>query len=392
MSVNYSLGAGKPLISRDQNYVLDRKLLTVHSEDRDVSKWANANEFEIILPESLLNVQSMRLVEVQMPTNLYTFSNQYQNTRLDVSFNATIKSITVQEGSYTPDEMAYELTNRLNNPDDLGIQLDTSFNVFYDKVAQKMWFGHTDLSFALPFANQISYTTTCVNGSSFTNESIWQNNMNWGLGYYLGFNKATIISTDMSSNTTSTTDKFKKKRFNYLTPNKISDPNAVWDPSYNLWRDFSGNVPMRYYIQAPNTLNIQGDGCMYMEIEKYNSYDELYPYNQSNFDHSSSANIRLVNANNSSSGKVNSAFAKIPLNRSNGDGYGLESRNMALESISHYEPPIERIVRLKFRFRFHDGRLVDFKNNPFNFTLEFNMLKNEISKQYNVRIPATYTL
>ena len=47
MSVNYSLGAGKPLISREQNYVLDRKLLTVHSEDRDISKWPNSNEFEI---------------------------------------------------------------------------------------------------------------------------------------------------------------------------------------------------------------------------------------------------------------------------------------------------------------------------------------------------------
>jgi hypothetical protein len=55
-----------------------------------------------------------------------------------------------------------------------------------------------------------------------------------------------------------------------------------------------------------------------------------------------------------------------------------------------YDPPIERITRLKFKFRFHDGRLVNFQNFPFDFSLEFNSLRNEINKQYTVRIPATY--
>ena len=83
--VNYSLGAGKPLISREQNYVLDRKLLTIHSEDRDITKWPNANEFEIVLPQQLLNIQSMRLVEIEVPSKLYVFSNLYQNTIIDLS-------------------------------------------------------------------------------------------------------------------------------------------------------------------------------------------------------------------------------------------------------------------------------------------------------------------
>ena len=59
----YTLGSSKPLINREQNYVLDRKLLTVHSEDRDINKWPNSNTFEIMLPEQLLNVQSMRLIQ-----------------------------------------------------------------------------------------------------------------------------------------------------------------------------------------------------------------------------------------------------------------------------------------------------------------------------------------
>ena len=38
-NVSYNLGNHKPLINRDQTYVLDRKLITIHSEDRDISKW-----------------------------------------------------------------------------------------------------------------------------------------------------------------------------------------------------------------------------------------------------------------------------------------------------------------------------------------------------------------
>ena len=53
---------------------------------------------------------------------------------------------------------------------------------------------------------------------------------------------------------------------------------------------------------------------------------------------------------------------------------------------------LERLQKLKFRFRYHDGRLVDFQDFPFNFTLEFNMLKNEIGKCYSVRVPHLYNL
>ena len=160
--VNYSLGAGKPLISREQNYVLDRKLLTIHSEDRDITKWPNANEFEIVLPQQLLNIQSMRLVEIEVPTNLYVFSDLYQNTIMDISG----KKIQIQEGTYTPDEIAYTITNLVNDISGNGVILDTSFNVFYDKISQKMWFGHTDTAFSLEFRDRYNdYSFNCLNYS-----------------------------------------------------------------------------------------------------------------------------------------------------------------------------------------------------------------------------------
>ena len=65
------------IIPRQQNYLLDRKILTVHSTDRDIKKWKFGNTFEIDLPESMNHVQSMRLVETSMPTFFTNFSNFY---------------------------------------------------------------------------------------------------------------------------------------------------------------------------------------------------------------------------------------------------------------------------------------------------------------------------
>ena len=43
------------LISRQQTFVLDRKLVTIHSNDRDVNKWPFSNHFEVQLPEAINN-------------------------------------------------------------------------------------------------------------------------------------------------------------------------------------------------------------------------------------------------------------------------------------------------------------------------------------------------
>ena len=39
-----------PLIPREQTFNIDRKLVTIHTEDRDINKWPEANHFEVRLP------------------------------------------------------------------------------------------------------------------------------------------------------------------------------------------------------------------------------------------------------------------------------------------------------------------------------------------------------
>jgi len=351
MSVNYSLGAGKPLISREQNYVLDRKLLTVHSEDRDVSKWPNANEFEIIMPQQLLNVQSMRLVEIETPftSRLNMFSNLNQNTKLFINYNNTgSKSITIPTGNYSGTTLAAAINTQLTASISADIVCTFTPNITDTTIGTGTFsFKSTTNPYTLDFSACPIYSClrTVPPFMVQTENIIFGNTFNWGLPYILGFSK----------------------------------------------KQYTGVATVK--LDADTTANLTPDTCMYMEIEKYNSYDEMYPCNQSNFDHNSKSNIQLINSNNSYQGKINSAFAKIPLITTNvSNNYVFESRNIGLQNITHYEPPLERLARLKFKFRYHDGRLVDFQNNNFNFTIEFNMLRDEMGKQYNVRIPLTYTL
>lgn len=357
-NVSYNLGNHKPLINRDQTYVLDRKLITIHSEDRDISKWKFSNNFEIVLPEPINNVQSLRLIEVSMPANLYTFSNKYQNTKLRITTTAAgQKTITISEGFYSPEQLANELTNKINQA-----VTGVLFNVFYNSVTQKFWFGNTTDTFILNFDEEIPY--------DFSNNEckppiVFNQYTNWGLPSYLGFDKENYSSTTVTPN---------PKTFDYVTV-----PSTSWNNS--------AGVPIQYAVEAPSTVCIMGDRCLYMDVEKYNTMDELYPYTESVIDTNNKTNYNF----STYSGKVNSAFAKIPINAQY-DKLIFDSRTLFLNNFAHYEPPIERIAKLKFTFRFHDGRLVDFHDCQFDFTLEFNCLKNEIGKVYNVRVPHTYLI
>ena len=368
------------LQQRQQNYVLDRKLLTVHSDDRDICKWPYSNHFEIRIPEQYLNIQSMRLVEVVMPANYYTFSNQYQNTKLSFRITPTDTAgplyvalgsytgsftIQIQDGFYCPEELVHELENRMNDAvtsylaDAHGITTGyDKMKVYYDNVGQKLWFGNTEDEFTLDFDTRQSYDL-----SYCEQPDVWNQYTKWGLPSYLGFEKKQYVATPY----------IKPIKFHYVSGGTTWITPAVPAPG--------DPVKPVYAYQAPLTIKILGEKCIYMEVDKYNSYDELDPYSQ----HTSNM------YNNDYNGRVDSAFAKIPITTAP-HGEVFDSRNGFLQNVTHFEPPLERLQKLKFKFRYHDGRLVDFQDFPFNFTLEFNMLKNEIGKCYSVRVPHLYNL
>jgi hypothetical protein len=191
------------------------------------------------------------------------------------------------------------------------------------------------------------------------NELIQCRNTKWGLPYFLGFNKEPYIAIQTPA----------------TTPLNYEYKNAAFDPFYN-WLPGGG-----YYIESPNVINTLGETVFYLDMFEYNQMDELQPY------------PRRVNSttNNTYGGRVNSSFAKIPFLGVPVSQY-FDSRNSLLQNFSHFFPPLERISKLKFKFRYHDGSLVSFSNNDFNFTLQFDCFRDEIARDLKLRVPAQYRM
>jgi hypothetical protein len=395
-----------PLIPREQTYVLDRRLISFHSYDRDIKKWPNANHFEILLPESLKNIQSMRLDAITLPNNQWVFSEENQNTKMSFSLEPfssgqLILDITISEGSYTPEQLATEIQTKMNarvvGEPSYSYTTYDGFVCKYNKVTNTFWFGNTLNDFSLLFYVKHEYLS-CNNPSQ---EVYFNNYTYWGLPYYLGYQKAVYESR--------------------LTPARFAPEGTI--PSggpYGFEYEYSALPPYNYWLTSTNTnsfvdvtnpmppqaeidalpqneqeqfikfwqskygicnLNVDGDNIIYMEVDKYNTMDEIAPYSES----TSSL------YNNDYHGKVKSAFAKIPI-RHRDHTQSNDSRNLFLMNISHYEPPLERLSKLKFKFRYHDGRLVHFKCLPLSFTIEFNMLRDEQLRARQVRVPHLYNL
>jgi len=289
------------------------KLLSVHTEDRDISKYPSSSNFAIELPVEYKNVYSMQLIDIELPSNYYIFSKLNQNTKMTVRVETIKQTISISEGTYSPTQLAMELEGQLNTT-----FTDSVFKIVFNKVTMKFVFSCSK-SFAFIFTEP-----ECYSGNYFYSQY-----SQWGLGSYLGFSKKIYVST-------------------FYTIYPIFPENIVLNQSF--------------VIETPFTSSVFGDSHIYMELDQFNSMDELEPYTKR------SSNM----INSKSGGKHNSSFAKIPmLGTSNEKMYA--SKEGFLFNKFYSEPPLERIQKLKFKFRYHDGRPIDFGTTNFSFTIEFKL-------------------
>ena len=57
-------------------------------------------------------------------------------------------------------------------------------------------------------------------------------------------------------------------------------------------------------------------------------------------------------------------------------------------NLSYFQPPIEKLSKLRIKIRYHNGMLVDLQNFNISMVFEINQIRNEM-KDYNVRKPFT---
>ena len=269
-----------------------------------------------------------------------------------------------------------------------------NFRVFYDEVRQRFLFGNTTDPFTFIYNAPESYdsepcyapcisTAAAIASSAQPSATIrWNQYTNWGLGYNLGFVKCLPSECGnpndvISANRAIASAVTSSQRVNYvINPNASSAPY----PTGYEWLTVTGTG---YVLVPPNPPSLNGASDMYMEIDKYNYLDEMQPYSA----HTSNSR------NNDYNGVVNAAFAKIPLRTkptkivSNREYmYGDEPQDTS-QGFSTFFPPLDKLSKLKFKFRYHDGTLVNFGGQNFSFTVALYMYRDEIARSKQLRAP-----
>jgi hypothetical protein len=386
MSLQYNVQDNHPIIPNANEYLLEKKYVSIHSVDRDVKKFPISTEFELELPEDYLNVQSLQLHSWNFPTNnLYTFSKINNNVSMIFSIFPCLVDIAdtnydyyeqlynyliidhtfiiqIEDGNYSADELSTELTNRFNNAvtqylydyfrEQNLLHIYKPYNEFvivYNKISQKIWFGNKSNSFTLHNDDtSIHYQHLCIT------KNVLPEYENWGLPFNLGFTRKSETSIEGT----------EEVRFYY--GNVINNDNGKW-----LIKNPDLKNAVCHYIESPIKINLQGANCFYIELDKQNYIDETSPYTLNKF----------TQTTNITNGEVNSSFAVIYFNNLSQD---YQWYNNNTQPVKYYNPPAERIRKFKFRIRYHNGLLVDFGNTEFSFMIELNLLRPQNKTGYYV--------
>jgi hypothetical protein len=317
--------------NQNYNYTIDSKILFIDSNDRDIAKWPSPSEFEINCPQVYTDVQSLNLLNIVLPNAIYNISDYLQNNKLVIDISGIgERIITLEDGYYDVTNLKASLQNKINR------DLSENIIVGYNEVSRKFYFAHnhthtsiTNSPFKFIFNTQLNYDSYCK-----TNVNVYSQHSNWGLGYILGFDKKIYPSASVR-------DFSRNYTFDYESVPWVDTSNA--------------SVIISPY---PHTLDTNEN--IYIELEKYNKCDELKPYLSYNY-------------NNTNSGIVNSAFAKVPI-------YTGTSVNIALldheisSSVSYFKPPIEKLAKIKVKIRYHNNMLVNLQNANISLTLTINQV------------------
>ena len=151
------------------------KIISIDSDDRDITKYPYSNNFEIICPESYSNVYSIKLLNFSIPSSIYNISEYLQNNKLYIDNSLII----IEDGCYNSDKLVQvsniELSNNLLN----------HIKCHFNNSTQKITFeSNNSQNFVLDFTKIINY-----NHSKNCNYNIYNQHSNWGLGAVLGFKK-----------------------------------------------------------------------------------------------------------------------------------------------------------------------------------------------------------
>jgi hypothetical protein len=401
----FNTSSNHPIIPNSQEYVYEKKFVSIHAEDRDILRYPSSSEFEIELPQDYCNVQAVKLNTWTFPANYNTFSliqnNISMTFKITKPYNPGDYSVTdpllyvifqalydygydknflilIEEGFYNPIQVATELTNRFNNSvtsvilnymnsQSVSQTLIDEFNnaggytqfvVVYNQVAQKLWFGNKSSEFILTNDSELYALSILKNVQCFRTQL--PDFSNWGLPAYLGFTRCPVPATPPVP-------------FPNVLPRFYYGDVSPGDNGYWLVPDPEYGACLVYYLEAPAKINLMGNSYFYMELAGLNNMDETMPFSANSF----------TTHTNVTNGIVNSSFAKIAITTTP----IAQWFDNGCDNYKYFNPPAERIRKLKIKLRYHNNLLVEFGTFDYSFTLEFCILRPQNQKDYKMFVP-----
>lgn len=302
------------------------RMVTIHTDDRDVLKYPLENVFEVVLPAVIKHAISVELFDISLPAFYYNLSTHLQNTKMWFSVTTYFTDpieLEVPSGRYTPDQLCAELALQLNRATTARLYSDgvftspttqyTRFSVTHSAITRRVSFLNTEDDFVLRFDVRSGY----AQDPGMPPFDSWKLVKHWGLGYNLGFGKLAV---------------------------------------------YSG---LDRVVVSPTVADLEAPATIYMDIEPFNWIDEASPFLTVPAADASGSTPAAMHSSGDVSGRVNNSFAKLALSTVSNCYAPVKKFKRVLPQM------VEKVGRLKFKFRYHSGMLVDFQQQGFDFSLKF---------------------
>lgn len=426
-----------PIIPNSNNYMYEQRYVSIHSNDRDVSKYPKSSEFEIEMPQDYLNVVSVRLHSWAMPSNYNVFSLQNYNiimtfkmstlydpsgqTFMDPSYQATSNAFyqalkynqdkekeyapIIEQGFYNPPQMATELTNKyndvinntvyqfLNLPDAITYFSNISdYNIskeIYDNRYNRNNFKYLYNRFIIVYntVNQKLWFGNRADKFILTNDTLEKRSLvNYSqnclrkdyLPDTLDWGLPSNLGFSRCPSIAITTEEAYRIGKMYDPP-FLAD-NLIYEPYPRFFYDDNG-----YWLLPDNSC--PNSTVYYIQAPfKINLMGASYIYMEIEglncFDETSPYNVsQFTLKTNQTNGIVNSAFAKIALYSTPISQF----YDQITEPYKYFSPPAERIRKIKVKLRYHNGEAVNFGVFDYSFMLEFNLLRPQNLRGQNIQ-------